>query len=62
MGGVLGHRAGQFRGREKKGSTVAERFPGIALPVRRPHPEIKLGLAERRAARFSYVYTFDLGP
>ena len=41
----------------KKGATVAERFPGVALSVRRPHPEIKLGVAERRAARFSYVYT-----
>ena len=41
----------------KKGATVAERFPGLALSVRRPHPEIKLGVAERRAARFTYVYT-----
>ena len=41
----------------KKGATVAERFPGLALPVRRPRPEIKLGVAERRAARFTYVYT-----
>ena len=41
---------------------MAERFPGLALSVRRPHPEIKLGVAERRAARFSYVYTITGTP